>query len=154
MENVIKSRRSFGAFQAFMLLLLLLVIGVGGYFFYQNTQLQKKYDDVVNNPSASQKVQEEKAKITVENLKKILFISGDEQPAVATIVDADKVRASNKEFYQDAQNGDALVVYSARAIIYRETENKIINIAPIINPNGAGTTGSTASSSSSSSTSK
>ena len=75
---------------------------------------------------------EERTAVTMNNLKKILIIQTDEQPAVAVISDAEKVKESNPEFYKLAQNNDSLVVYKDRAILFRDTENKIVGIAPII----------------------
>lgn len=146
MEKSLVTKR--GAPQWILYFLMLALIGVAAFTLWQNTQLKKQYDEVVNNPAASSKVQEEKARVTVDNLKKILKINGDEQPAVALIQDVTKTKESNQEFYKDAENGDALIVYSSRAIIYREKDNQIINIAPIINPAAAGTGASSSSTSS------
>jgi flagellar basal body-associated protein FliL len=137
-----------------LLVALVVILGVGlaitAYGFYQK---DKKIKDLQasNSATAGSPEAEAKAAATVEKLKTILNINdikddkGDVQkPAVATIVDADKVRESNKEFYADAQKDDALIVYSNRAILYRESSNKIINIAPIVaNPTAATGTSAT-----------
>jgi len=76
---------------------------------------------------------EEQAKTTVSKIKQILLVEGTEDPAVAEIKDVETVKKSNPEFYKNADNGDKLVVYSYRAIIFRESANQIINVAPIVN---------------------
>lgn len=75
----------------------------------------------------------EQAKITVSKIKQILLVEGTEDPAVAEIKDVEIVKKSNPEFYKNANNGDKLVAYSYRAIIFRESANQIINVAPIVN---------------------
>ncbi len=68
------------------------------------------------------------------SLDDVLWIDADdEKPTVATVDNAEALRAANQEFYKNAQDGDYLILYPQRAIIYREDESKIINIAPIVN---------------------
>lgn len=49
------------------------------------------------------------------------------------VEDPEKLKASNAAFYKDVQVGDYLVIYPKRAIVYRESNDQIVNIAPIIN---------------------
>ncbi len=52
-----------------------------------------------------------------------------EEPVVAVVTDADKLRGENgiqAEIYKDAQNGDYVLGYTNRMIIYRQSSNKII----------------------------
>lgn len=60
-----------------------------------------------------------------------LFIPQDEDPTLATISDVEQLRFANPNFYFYAQNGDKLLVYSDRAVIYREEEDIIINVVPV-----------------------
>ena len=66
-------------------------------------------------------------------LDKVLFTKSEDAPTVARIEDADVLREANPDFYADAAVGDYLVLYPQRAIIFREAENRVINVAPIIN---------------------
>ena len=45
----------------------------------------------------------------------------------------EKLKASNETFYKDIQKGDYLIIFPKRAVVYRESNDQIINIAPIIN---------------------
>ena len=54
-----------------------------------------------------------------------------EEPTMATLLDIEELKKENPEFYENAKEGDFLVIYSEKAIIFRETENKIINVAPV-----------------------
>lgn len=55
----------------------------------------------------------------------------DELPTVATVVDASKV--SDQPFFVRAQNGDKVLIFarSGKAILYRPSTNKIIEVSPI-----------------------
>ena len=50
----------------------------------------------------------------------------DEEPLVNTVTDAEKVRG--EPFYAKAQNGDKVIVFSNRAILYSPTQDKIVEV--------------------------
>jgi hypothetical protein len=56
----------------------------------------------------------------------------DETPTLATVQDADKLR--EQEFFKDAENGDKVLIFTEakKAIIYRESDNRVINSGPIV----------------------
>jgi len=70
------------------------------------------------------------AKQIVEEVRKLIDIPTDIEPTVATIVDVELLRTKNP-FYDKAENGDHLIVTPNRAILYRASENKIIDVAPV-----------------------
>jgi cytoskeletal protein RodZ len=55
----------------------------------------------------------------------------DEEAVIATVDDKDKLK--EQPFFADAENGDKVLIFSAasRAVIYRPSENRIINSGPI-----------------------
>ncbi len=112
-----------------ILLLVVLVGGVAASMYYRNRANQAE-----SNPTA---VQQEKNQAETDrvltSIKKVILISETDAPTVARVEDPEKLKSSNQEFYKDIQVGDYLVIYPKRAIIFRESINQIINIAPIIN---------------------
>lgn len=115
-----------------IIIVALVIFGLASFtyaLYYKTTNTDKKskeMSDVTAEKSAN-------TKNTVDNLKKILFVEEDgKEPAIATIVDPEKVKKSNPDFYKNVEKDDMLVVYPSRAIIYRENKNQIINIAPIV----------------------
>jgi len=54
-----------------------------------------------------------------------------ETPTIATVTDVNKLE--DQPFFAKAQNGDKVLIFSAaqRAIIYRPSTNKVIDITPI-----------------------
>jgi hypothetical protein len=55
----------------------------------------------------------------------------DEEAVIATVDDKDKLR--EQPFFADVENGDKVLIFSTagRAVIYRPSENRIINSGPI-----------------------
>ena len=113
---------------------LALVGLVSTFVFYQ------KYQDVKSDPSSAQKAQNSaETKRVLDKLKQVLRVDETEAPTVARVEDPAKLQKANAEFYKNVQKGDYLVIFPKRAIIYRESNNQLINIAPIINTNGTTT---------------
>lgn len=71
------------------------------------------------------------AKKVVEDLGTIMELPKGIEPTVATIVDKKKLEEQNGKFYGPAQNGDQLIIYPEFAVIFRQSEKKIINFAPV-----------------------
>jgi hypothetical protein len=56
----------------------------------------------------------------------------EEQPLVATVVNADSLR-SEQAFYRNIEDGDVLMIYPslAKALIYRPRTQMLINVGPL-----------------------
>jgi len=110
-------------------LLLVAISGALAYYFiyYQNKQLN------LAKIEEQQKVLAEESKKYMDELKSVMLIEGDESPVIAKVSDAEKLKLTNPEFYKNLQVGDIVYIYSYRIIVFRPSEKKIINIAPIIN---------------------
>jgi len=104
------------------IVLLLCALGGLGY-------LYKKEKDTVQDPT--QAATEEATKIK-DSAGKLMLLPEDVEPQIATITDIDKLREENPEFYKNAENGDNLLIYPQKAIIYSPSRNIIVNVAPII----------------------
>lgn len=112
-----------------LLLVIVLAAGLAGTLYYKD-----RADKVEADPAS---VQQEKNQAETDRvltkLKNVLNVSEEDAPTVARVEDPEKLKQSNQDFYKDIQVGDYLVIYPKRAIIFRENESQIINIAPIIN---------------------
>lgn len=67
----------------------------------------------------------------VAKVSKLYNLPTDEEPRHAVISDAEQT--SKEPFFKDAKNGDQLIVYpkNGLAVLYRESENKIINTGQV-----------------------
>ncbi len=72
----------------------------------------------------------EKANAVIAKVRKHMDIAATPEPTVATIVDVKKLQEKNA-FYKNAENGDFLIVTSTRAILYSESKDVIIDVAPV-----------------------
>ena len=72
---------------------------------------------------------------TAEVVKKVgvLMLLPDETPTIATVTDLSKLQG--QKFFEHAQKGDTVLMYprAQKAILYSESQNKIIEVAPITN---------------------
>lgn len=107
----------------FFIIIIIAIAGLYGCFHYYN-----KYKALTTDPNA------EAQKMTMELvgvLGKLMELPADETPTVATI--SDKEKLAGQVFFKNAENGDILFAYTnaMKAILYRPTTNKIINVAPI-----------------------
>lgn len=105
-------------------LIVLALVGTSYYFFnqYKKTQL------LLNNPTLAAK--EEVKKIT-DQVSKLMELPTKEEPIVVTVLDKNKLK--DQDFFKKAENGDKVIVYSVskKAILYRPSINKIIEVAPL-----------------------
>ena len=60
----------------------------------------------------------------------LILLPEDEKPAVATIQDIEAL-VQAEAFYQGAKNGDKVIVYRHKAIIYDPVNNKLVNVGPV-----------------------
>lgn len=64
-------------------------------------------------------------------LGEAMLLPSDKQPTVAKVEDIEALKRSNAYFYKDIAQGDYLILYDDRAIIFRLSTKQIINVAPI-----------------------
>lgn len=111
---------------------------IPSYYFYTKYQQAQK---LLKNP---QQVATEQTKAVVEKVGKLIALPTDETPSLATV--QDKTRLKDQPFFKNAVNGDKLLLYikARKAILYRESSNKIIEVAPINITKNPQQTGATA----------
>ena len=82
--------------------------------------------------TAEGQLSEKQIKTLVTKVSKLINVPA-ETPVIATIIKADQLIIEQK-FYTGSKDGDYLMVFptAQKAIIYRESENKLINVGPII----------------------
>lgn len=114
-----------------LLVATLILIAFGAVAFA--LKINQDLNNIKTDLTGQQTQLQEEAKKYLDELKKILLIDSEESPVIAKVADPEKLKTSNPEFYKNIQKGDIVYIFSYRIIVYRESENKIINIAPIVN---------------------
>jgi len=99
-------------------------LATGGYFYKRAVNAEA----IIKDP---QKLGKEEAKKVIEEVLKLMELPKDEEPTIATVADAEKLK--DQEFFRNSQNGDKVLVYTKarKAILYRSATNKIIDVAPV-----------------------
>jgi len=74
----------------------------------------------------------------VGKIGKLVILPGNETPALAEVTD--KTKLDTNSILKEAENGDQVLIYTqnAKIIIYRPSDNKIVDIGPLL----VGTSGS------------
>lgn len=109
---------------------IFLLGGGAGYLVY-NQLVEKDVLGKASSPEFVSEIQQKQVDAILKDLNKLILITEEEEPTVATILDVEVLRQDNPEFYKNAQDGDILIIYSQRAIIFRRDKNMIVNVAPV-----------------------
>jgi hypothetical protein len=116
--------RSF-PFKILLTIILIFVVAVlvgGGIFYYARGNKQA----TIGASEAS-----DEARQLVAIVGKVYDLPSGEVPTIATVSDVSKL--SGQEFFKRAQNGDKVLIYTKakKAILYRPSTNKIIEVGPV-----------------------
>lgn len=121
--------RVFGWIRQHLLLIIIPVVvgaaSVPSYYFYQ------QYRSTALKLQKLSQTTQESAKAIVTAVGTLMVLPNDEDPTIATVTDKDKIK--NQPFFANALNGDKVLIYTKakKAILYRPTINKIIEVGPI-----------------------
>jgi len=93
-----------------------------------NSDLEAKLQPFTDS-GLDPKSDEFKNYVLANQVRKLANINDTEPPVIAIVSDIDKLRNANsiqKEIYKDAQNGDYVLGFVSKMVIYRKQDNKII----------------------------
>ena len=101
------------------------ILSMFSIYFYSQYQ---KTQQLLKNPSQQTKIETDALVVRVGFL---IELPKDEQPTLATV--SDKSKLKGQLFFALAKNGDKVLIYTKakKAILYRPSINKIINVAPV-----------------------
>jgi len=118
----------------FFFLLMLLGIGSSVYFYRQ----YKISEEKLKNPGDAEK---NEMKDMVGRVGKLMILP-TEEPQMLTVGDVENLKKA-QPFFQDAKNDDKVLLYpvARKAILYRPSENIIVNVAPLMNQEEATASG-------------
>ena len=96
------------------------------YFYVQNKNTENKLNNLQQKSQASDDLS-----MVVEQIGKLVLLPTGEQPTLATVTDISKLK--DQSFFIGAAGGDRILIYekAKRAILYRPSLNKIVEMAPI-----------------------
>jgi len=126
--NVPKS--AFGSKQIAIAAMFVVLVGAVAFLLQDRKDLQSQASAT---PAETEEVAttENEAELLTQEISEFYQVPEGEFPTVATVVDAEKVK--DQSFFRNAQNDDKVLLFSeaGTAILYRPSEKKIIEVAPI-----------------------
>jgi len=107
----------------FAIVVILIALLPSLYFYNQYKKTQKILNTLPKSVDETRKL--------LDKIGKLIELPKDEDPLIATVSDKEKLK--NQAFFQIAENGDKVLIYSKakKAILYRPSSNKIIDVAPV-----------------------
>jgi len=110
-----------------IIIFLLLAIAPSYFLFQKIRNSQKQIPQIKLIP-------QEDGKTILEKARKLVDLPRDEDPTIVTILDRDKVK--NQPFFAKAKNGDKIIIFNKNklAVLYDSTNNKIVEMGPLILP--------------------
>lgn len=81
--------------------------------------------------TSSQNVAAENFDALITKVSRHIVINASESPSIATIEDPELLRSQNPGFYALASKGDRLLIWSDKALLYSESQDKILAVIPL-----------------------
>jgi len=105
-------------------LILVLVIIVAFFWLFIKYRQAKQQITYLSTPEAQQEIDDLKERVGE------LINLPEGEPVVATIQDVEAL-AEQYPFFLGAQNGDKILIFQDKAIIYSPTNDKLVNVGPV-----------------------
>lgn len=110
-------------------ILLVLVVGFAGYFLV--SAMKGRSNGPVSSMQVREGVDAKQVQNVIDRVRQLVDTKADEQPTVATVQDITILRPQNPSLYRDAENGDKLLVWSDKAVVYSVSKDRILVVIPV-----------------------
>lgn len=104
-----------------IVVILVIAIGVAGFFAVREYLYLRQFKD------------ERDVELLKEKLSKH-YLLPEAEPIIATVTDAERL-SQEQAFYKNAENGDKVFIWQDKALIYRNSEDRIVDFGIIVSPN-------------------
>ncbi len=110
-------------------LIVLVLVGVASFFGWQWYRLKNQL--VLGTAMTEEAVKQETARL-VKEVSALIDLPSDEEPTIATVSDLSKLES--QPFFEKAKNGDKVLFYTEakKAYLYRPSEKRLIEVAPLL----------------------
>lgn len=107
----------------------LLFIAASVYFFFRYQHTKTELAQLKDPAFQAEQLQKENQQL-VEDVSALIELPMDQEPVIGTVQDAAALAADQK-FFSRAENDDRVLIYEDKAIIYRPSMHKLINVGPV-----------------------
>jgi len=107
------------------------IIAIGGIAFAAYKLLPKSSSTDLAGIKLREGVDPKEISGVISRVRESVYVSSDEVPTVASIQDVDLLRPQNPSLYRDAQNGDKLLVWSDKVVVFSSTKDRVLVVMPI-----------------------
>jgi len=108
------------------------VVVLAGFAWSSYSYIQVKQEiTFLSTPEGQEEANTKLVEETLKDVGKLIVLPDEDSPFVFTIQNAEEL-AAQEAFYTNASNGDRLIVFSDRAIIYSPSRDILINVGPVI----------------------
>ncbi|MBU0975207.1 hypothetical protein KJ918_00245 [Patescibacteria group bacterium] len=114
-----------------LVLVLLILSLIGGIYLYRQYVVTKDEVEILKDPERYAAILADEEQQILDKIGKHILLP-DEEPTLYSILDVEMAKKSYGDFFENAKDGDRLVIYSKKAIIYREEIDLVINAGPIM----------------------
>jgi len=120
-------KKRFNFFTFLIQVLILSALIYGAWWAYSHGLIKS-----LQNNGQTSSAQEE-IKSLLEKVSKHIILPSQEEPALATVIDASKLKQEDP-FYLNAENGDKLLIWATqrRAILYSPERDLLVNVGPVL----------------------
>lgn len=111
---------------------------------YQYTKVNKELAKLKTDTTSGGTLTDERQRELISEVSTRIMLPADEKPTVAVVSDINRLK--DQQFFTGGQNGDIVLIYmnARKAVLYRPSEKKIIEVAPVnLNNNEASVAGTT-----------
>lgn len=111
---------------AIVVLIAALAVGLA-VFAYKYDQANKEAKRLSDPKAAAEK----QVTDLITDVSKLVELPTGETPTIATVTD--KTKLNSQAFFKNARNGDKVLIYTQakRAVLYRPSSKKVIEVAPL-----------------------
>ncbi|MEK7571435.1 MAG: LytR C-terminal domain-containing protein [Patescibacteria group bacterium] len=130
-EEKIKSKKSGKLGKIFLILVIIILVGIAAASSFMFYQAQQKVVELSTIKGQQMLAQKEVDTLLTE-VKKHMVLPEKEKPTIATVTDVNALK-KNQPFFENAQNGDKVIVYvqARKAIIYSPNKDIIVNVGSV-----------------------
>lgn len=118
----------------FALIFIFCLIGISWYgaiTIKNNKTYPKEIDNYIVEDNKN--IKPETVNDILQKIKSHLIINFKEEPLIVEIEDANFLKMQ-QDFFQDSEDGDIIVLYGEKAIIYRPRLDLLVNVGPVYFP--------------------